>query len=389
MNLNHYILIPGTFYMWTLFLSVGYMLSGELVLNSENIVLLMLRYLSALMMVVTFVNALQKYNPREKIFILLVLLLSLVVGLINGRYYEMLATCALVVGAKGEKFDNILKCFFTVGSFVCISMIMFAKLGIVKDTVALGEREDLLSESIARHSFGYAWPTDLATHVFFILFALWMLRKGRLNIIMSIAYIAISYFIIAYTGSRLGAGCILLLVVSSIFFLFCRQKKKKISIFYWLSIIWVPLLAGTIFILSIYYDSSEINWVVFDTLLSGRLHISQETIIDNGIYLFGNELEMYGGDSLSSYYNFIDSSYLQLFVLYGILYTVFFLMLFVGVSYKAYLRSDRVFLVGMLIAGLSGVIAQHFLQIYMNPLLIALTASHSNIYTQIQQEKEE
>jgi hypothetical protein len=87
---------------------------------------------------------------------------------------------------------------------------------------------------------------------------------------------------------------------------------------------------------------------------------------------------MYGGDNSGALYNFIDSSYLQLIVLYGIVYTVIYLLLFSIVGYQSYKRCDRVILVALLVAGFSGIISQHFLQIYMNPLLVALTAKHSS-----------
>ena len=379
MNLKHFILIPRDLYMLTLFVSVGYMLTGELAINPENSVLLLLEGISSLLLITLLLLTFQKYSFRENIVILLALFLSAVVGTINGRWFEMIAACILVVGARNILYREILKCYLTIGSFVCISMVTLSLLGLKSDKVAVNMSSEnfLLDELSVRHSFGYVWPTDFATHVFFILLVLWILKNGKLSHIMRILYAIISVLIIVYSDSRLGAGCIMLLILASFFSL--DRGNVGISKCYFFAIWCVPLMAITIFLLTIEYDSTNLNWITLDLLLSRRLSISQSAIQEAGVSLWGTEYIMYGGDNSGALYNFIDSSYLQLIVLYGIVYTVIYLLLFSIVGYQSYKRCDRVILVALLVAGFSGIISQHFLQIYMNPLLVALTAKHSSV----------
>ena len=120
-------------------------------------------------------------------------------------------------------------------------------------------------------------------------------------------------------------------------------------------------------------------WVIINTLFSGRLRIGHEAMADYGTKLFGQYYVQYGGQNAGDYYNFIDSSYIQLVVIYGIVYTALFIIAFIVVAYKAYKRKDMVLLLAIFVAGISGAIAQHFLQIYMNPLLLALTTKHNRV----------
>ena len=377
MNTGKFSIVPRNLYMLTLLLSVGYMISGEIVFNSDHIFFTLLSYFAAVLMTIQLGVVFPLYSLGGKLLILFSLLLSVIVGVVNGGYYQMLATCALVFGAKGQDFKTILNYYFSVGAFICICMILLSMLGFARDKVNIAwERENLLlGGSSIRHSFGYVWPTNFATHVFYILMSLWIVKSGKLTKSLSIIYLLISFLIIVYTDSRLGAGCIVLLVLASVF-LKKRKHTNTISKKYLISLVWIPLLALGIFLLTVFYDSSDINWVVLDALLTGRLRISQETMNEYGISTFGNFIVMYGGDTSGQLYNFIDSSYLQLIILYGTIYTFLYLLAYLVLAYKAYNRRDRSFLIAIIIAGVSGAISQHFIQIFINPLLLALTANH-------------
>lgn len=381
MFLKKYTIIPSNFYLLTLIFTVVYLLGGEVVLYTKNFIFLFIKYVSILLQTVLILSVYSKYNVKWRLIITFSLLLSLIVGLINGRYFELLATCVLVFGAKGQNYRNVLRYYFSISAFFCISVIFLCKLGIIRDNVAepLTRINFLTGADSIRHSFGYVWPTNLSTHVFFILLSLWIYKKGHLNIWHFIFYIIISYLLLIYTDSRLGAGCILLLPLFSLF-IYARDKMdfrfSKWNLFY---VIWIPCISIVMIYVTQNYDASNSLWVLLNTLFSGRLRIGHEAMTDYGTKLFGQLYVQYGGQNAGDYYNFIDSSYIQLVVIYGIVYTALFIIAFIVVAYKAYKRKDMVLLLAIFVAGISGAIAQHFLQIYMNPLLLALTTKHDRV----------
>ena len=284
-------------------------------------------------------------------------------------------TPLLVFGAKGIEFKKILKFSFLVNTIFCISVITLYLLGFLDNYVPDSSRESILG-SVTRNTFGYIWPTNLATHVFFILLMLWILKNGKLNIFYIVFYCAVFFWILIYTDSRLGAGCILILVLFSILLKLkivnLITASSKFSLFF---VCWVPFAAFIIYFATIKYDATDPVWVASDLLLSGRLHISQETIIQNGIPLFGQKLKMYGGDMNGDLYNYVDSAYLQMFVLWGVIYTVLFLFAYLCIGIKYHRLNNAIMLLALFVAGVTGVFAQHFMEVYMNPILLALMAS--------------
>lgn len=381
MSLSKYTIIPSNFYLLTLVFAVVYLLGGEVVLNTRNFIFLFIKYVSVLLMSMQLAYAFSKYNKKWRLIIILSLLLSLIVGVINGRYFELLATVALIFGAKGLNFRNVLRYYFSISAFFCISVIFLCKLGIIRDNIAepLTRINFLTGADSIRHSFGYVWPTNLSTHVFFILLTLWIYKKGHLNLWHCFFYAIISYLLLLYTDSRLGAGCILLLPFFSLFIYIRDKMGLCFSKWNFLYVIWIPFISIAMIYVTQNYDASNSLWVILNTLFSGRLRIGHEAMTDYGTKLFGQYYVQYGGQNAGDYYNFIDSSYIQLIVIYGILYTVLFISAFLFVAYNAYKRRDIPLLLAIFVAGISGAIAQHFLQIYMNPILLALTSEHSSM----------
>lgn len=380
MFINKYTLFPSNLYQLTLIVSLVSLLRGEVTINPNNFIFLCSQYLSLVLMTILLGSVLHKYSFRWQLIIVFFVLLSLYVGFINQRGIEMYATCAFIFGAKGEKYEDVLRYYFSVSLFFCVSIIILNRMGLVREslTAPMGREGIFTDESVVRHSFGYVWSTDFATHVFFILLTYWILRKGKIGKLFSLIYLIIVFLIIKYSDARLGAGSILLLVVAS-FYLYLRKRfmaKKTFPKSYKLVVIWIPFLFLLIYYLTIWYDDANTNAVILNLLLSGRLSISQDVIREYGIKMFGQYYIQYGGTSSKIYYNFIDSSYLQLLVIYGIIYTICYVGAYVYLTYKAYKRKDEVLLIAILIAGFTGAISQHFIQIYMNPILIALFTNH-------------
>jgi len=356
-----------------------YLLIGEVTLDGERILFVLLKFIALTLMTAQLCVVMHRYSVVGQFVIVILTLLSLYVGFINEKWVEMYATCALVFGAKGEKYETILRYYFSISLLFCLLIIFLNKVGIVREVVATPmDRESYITgDNIdIRHSFGYVWPTDFATHVFFILLTFWFVKRGKLNKLTMLVYLIVAFAILKYADARLGVVCILMLVISSFLISLRKKKEEKLSKWYLPLVVWIPFAAFLIFYLVLRYDDSNGNMIILNFLLSGRLRIGQEALVENGLTMFGQKYVQYGGNSPLYLYNFIDSAFLQLFIIFGICYTLLFLFAFTYIAYRAYKRGDKVLLIAIFIAGFSGMIAQHFIQIYMNPLLIALTASH-------------
>lgn len=323
---------------------------------------------------------LPRYSAYMQITALLILISLIIIGISSDSLFQMFLSFSLVFGAKGIEYNNILKIYYKIGLVFCLTILMLCYQGFIVNITDYGTERDLVSFGSVRNSFGYRWPTNLANHVFFICLAFWLYKRGQLKIVEILLLLLTSVWLIKYTDARLGAGSIILIIIFS-FFLYIRKYIPRLfsNLLGTIVILWIPA-AFALSLWTVYeYDSnsSDIYWIGADAILSGRLRIGSETLMEEGVTFWGQTVKMYGGNESGELYNYIDSSFLQAIIIYGVLFTVILLACFVYLSYRAYKRGDTVLLMAVFMSGLSGLVAQHFLQIFMNPLLIALVASHT------------
>ena len=323
-----------------------------------------------------------------RIVFLFSLIITIVVGT-NARFkpessllYSLLVTLLLVFGAMNIDFQKIVKTYLVVGGVYCIVTVMASLLGVITNISDVYIRDDDVIgavDNFYRMSFGYGWSTNMANHVLFILLSFFYWISRPFNKIEILVCVIITSFVLYYTGSRLSTFCIFLMLS----FALCYKTTlgKRLLTNEWLLyllIFCIPIFAIVSCFVTNAYDETDMTWMISDVVLSGRLHIGKDAFEMAGIPLWGQFYEMFGsaredGDA----YNYLDNSYVQSLVIYGLIYTSLLIVGYVVTCWKAFNRKDYFLIYSIFLAGFSGLIAQHFIEIYMNPFLIALFANHS------------
>lgn len=368
--ISRYIYIPYLYY-WGMICAILFNLRYETLLEIPSILSYGLLYTSYIALSLHLFIILPKFNLGELIILFLVLLLTIVVGINSNHFSLLYITYFLVFGTKGMCFDKIVRVHFLAGLVFCVFIVIGSLSGYVENVVENDVRLGSGLDFDNRIYFGYAWPTNFATHVFFILLIYWYLKKGVLNYIEVIIYISISLLILYFTSSRLGSGLVLLIVITSL----CYKKESNIKKYICL-IGLIPIFAIISIIATICYNTQSLVWIIANLFLTNRLSIGQNALESKGFSLFGQEYIMYSGVDSGINYNYIDNSYLQAAIIWGIPYLIILLTAYVIINYRAYKNKNALLLICITYAGLSGIIAQHFLQIFMNPFLLALFANH-------------
>ena len=336
------------------------------------------RYFAWLFCSLVLLSSLSQYKPIHRLLIISFVLLSIFVGVNCDRLEFMFYSSSLMVGAKNIKYDNIIKVYFIIGLSFCLFNIIGNQLGAIKDADYLdqSDRLEMLDDMFLRKSFGYDWCSDFASHVFLIILSYWICKKGILKFYEIFVFIGIAFFILIETGTRMAAACIILVSISS---LYCRYRNpQKIS-----KIVWYLLVLSTPFflLLSLYltlsYDDSDIEWLAVDVVMSGRLRLGQDAILEEGIPWLGQIFVMYGmGSTLGgNEYNYVDNTYVQYLVVCGILATMVFVICYIIICYKAYLYKQLYLIMAVLLSGLFGIITQFHFNIAYCPLLLATCAT--------------
>jgi hypothetical protein len=345
----------------------------------------LVKYTSLLLSVVLVTSNVTLYESKQKLNILIIALLVVVVAYNAGFAYHgyvFWIYFSLIVGAKEVDFQQIVKFHLSVEFCFCLTNLLADTLGWTdKSLVYMGDqREDMFGEDvIARYSAGYPAATDFATHILYMLLDLWILKKGKLQIVGYAFVLGVVLVIIFYCDARQAAGCIFLVLLASLYLSRLEKKQKALNrLLGRILIMGIPLF----FVISLYstlsYDSSDIGWVAANVVLSGRLALGLDAIEEFGIPWFGQVVKMYGAGftGVGEEYNYVDCAYVQMLLRWGIIAIILFLLAFVKIGRDAYKRCDYVLLFALFIAGISAMITQFLFYLNYCVFILALTAIH-------------
>ena len=191
--------------------------------------------------------------------------------------------------------------------------------------------------------------------------------------------------IFVYIGceARLTTACFVLLSVGLFYRGIKIQKKRKQKKLYNMDerlargLAVFPLLCALgVHILSMGY-STNVKWMEnLNQLLSNRLSLAKKGIQVYGFRLWGNDIPMigYGGSTEAQIkYFYLDSSYIQLSLISGLIIFGIVLLLLLVVGYRAKGECEWVLLWVLAFAGAHAVFEEHLLSLSVCPFLFAAT----------------
>ncbi|MFC6177407.1 hypothetical protein ACFQAV_11180 [Companilactobacillus huachuanensis] len=262
-----------------------------------------------------------------------------------------------------SRLINKIYLFISIGLMIVI--ILSALKGLIPNYV-------YFRDGLSRASLGIIYPTDFAAHVFYILASLAYLRREKFNWKDFLFIVGISYWVYLQTNARLNFVCSLLLAIGMNLVKFDRKNHlQKIT---WLA----PVIGATLMIFLTYiYNPSSRFLDLLNHLLSGRFSIVNEVIHEYGIHAFGGNILQNGlggptglnFNAMYSKYVFIDSSYLRLLLMYGVVSLIVTVTI---ISMMVKKTTDRYLLVILLVIFISGAIENHMLELAYNPFFLIL-----------------
>mgnify|MGYP000936201169 FL=1 len=265
-------------------------------------------------------------------YLILSILLLLSGGLVyfqtnrlNFLVYSMLLVLLVNVDMK-----VVLRNYVVVAGILVVGVFLLSLIGMIPNL-------QYNRAGVIRNSFGFIYPTDFASHCFYLFLAISYLLKDKFIWTRSLFGVLLSAFIIKYCDARLNALSILLATVIFIYFYYSNGKKIKIFAL-------LPYSA-VVFASVVTYFSYKFSWsnpflVSINKLITGRLALGRNAFDTFGVHLFGTRNVRFigsGGKTESVIgYNYVDSSYVQMLFTYGIVPVVLLLIIYVVASRKQY-----------------------------------------------------
>lgn len=312
-----------------------------------------------------------------------IVLILLLITWRTSKEFSLFSMGIFVLGARNVDFKRIIKIYFYVGMLLLAFVVISAMGGLIRNLVY---RRDMTN--IVRQSFGIAYPTDFAAHVLYLILAYAYLKFGKIKWYDYAVFLAAAVFLVKFPDARLSAYAIIL----SIPVLWIGQRAQTdhllsrfIASFYWT----VPiLLAYLVIIASYFFTPSNKTLTKVNNASSGRLFLGHKAISEYGFSMFGKQIIEHGwgganglkmSQNAPANYFFVDSSFLRMTILYGIIMAIIILLAMTKISWESFQKGSFALASIIVIVSVSAMVEQRLLDLAYDPFLIALLA---NVYTQ-------
>ena len=311
--------------------------------------------------------------------IILIVIMGVCAGaaFICSGYFEVLIWVLLLAGSKDIPFEKILKVYVVIASMVMIFAFSAAMLDVIENLRYVTDGRGI------RNSFGANYPTAFGAHIFFIVLTFFYLKGENLRTYHFYITFLIGILIQFFCSARSDAGCIMM--ISIIFGIGSKVKSAQWG-GYRIRKIWddtwknygryvMVLIAGICIFTTVIYNSVNAIWKNLDSTLEARLRLGKKGLEEYGIKIFGQRIDMvgYGGTTTApENYFYLDSSYINILLLWGVILFLMVILLYFYISKKN--QSDLYFQYAIALIALASVMEPNLMDFGYNPFPMALWA---------------
>lgn len=273
-------------------------------------------------------------------------------------------------------FDDIANTAYRISMIVIPMIMILAKLGLIENLVYW--RSDGMVGN-RRESFGFAYPTDFAAHVFYTMLLHYYRKRGKLNLLNYLVYFLLAWFINRYCDARLTVVSILLLFVISIAYSFLIHRNRFMALWNGLLYLSTPICAVVSWLLLLGYKYGSRIMQIMNKVMSNRLSISSALLDKYGINLFGQYFAQHGfGGTTESFgsrniqYSYVDMSFLRIPMMFGMVFFLILMILTVSRMRKYVVRREYLIPVIMFAVSICSMVDQHFMDFSYNVFLLTI-----------------
>lgn len=289
------------------------------------------------------------------------------------------------IGANNVDFDNIIKIYVVEMILLLLLVGVLSKLGYIMNYT-------YFRDGHLRNSFGTNYPTDFAAHIFYIVIGIIYLLKDKMKLIITIILSLLSIWVLLVTDSRLD-GYLTMMVVIIFYLYYSCTKKYNIRI---------PRVLGLFIVLGFlvinymtyHYNASSNYYVALNKIMSGRLYLGNLAFSRYPLSIFGMKIQQTGFGGLNGYmlsasanrlnYFFIDSSFVNMLLSYGIAFSTIILYKLSDKMYWLIKNNEYIIPLLFIFITISSAIDQHLLEIAYNPFILIMFAKRISVEDSLQ-----
>jgi len=309
----------------------------------------------------------EKYDLKSLFIIIFLSTFQCILYFKTGNL-SMLILWIFILAAKGIEFDRIIEYSFYINAFLMLFVAASSLFGIVENRIYVRPNGDY------RYSLGYQYTTNIANlymHTI-IMYVYW--KKKKMSVISIVTLMAINVAIYRLTDTRNAFGIVCLILIGAVLLKYLDYFSRPHKWINYIYIYSVPFLALVSVCATALYNPN-ISWMNFiNGLFSGRLQLGKVGLEQYGIKLFGNKIEWIGGiiefEINKKTYNYVDSSFVQVLLEFGVIALVMASIYFVSLNRKAVRHKDIWFGLAVFLIALHSVLDPQLMWLEFNPFLL-------------------
>lgn len=301
------------------------------------------------------------------ILMISIVAVAAVVSIDNGNASFVFYSILLVIMGANTDFDEIVYNTMWLQITLCGLTVILSLLGIIPNDVSLSNAGGFYRE---RYSLGFLYTTYFPNYLLSVLIEFYYLkRESKWDFLSLIIFAILNIVSYKYTMTRLSYGMIWMILLLSLLKRY-RYPIRAIEImkrcFYRYSFL---ICAGIALLLTALYDSQN-RWLkMLNDLLSQRLRFGQNGLMLWGVSLFGASVEW---NTDASSYNYVDSSYVNILICYGVIIFLFVVIGFTITQAKTSKNRNETLCVCLSIWAVRGIVDPQLFLIWFNPFMFLI-----------------
>ena len=318
-----------------------------------------------------------KWSKKELIVIILIMIASIITWR-AAHVSDYLFLFPLIFGAKNIHFKTIVKWYLYFNTVLMLSIMGISLLKIIPNLIYYSDHRP------TRYALGMVFPSNIAAFILFMALAYCYLRFNHLNLWDYLGIFIIGCVGMKLTNTRLDFLATILII--PVMFIAQRAYRGKVLSRYLASVFWlaIPVTSWLVICGSYFYDKQNHLLKKLNDLSSGRLILGYDAFKRYKPNLFGRSITEYsyagvkgheyanGIGQLSHSYFYIDSSYLRMLLLWGMISFIVIIICLTVIALKSTIQKTYVLSAIILIISLSLMFEPHVIQLIYNPFLLSL-----------------
>lgn len=308
-----------------------------------------------------------EYSKKELVLITVGTVLLIVSAKFSGSK-TMLVYWVFIIAAHDIELERIVKAAVMV-HFACMLIIIASSVwGIIEDRIYTQGSDRV------RASLGYLYTTDSSNYFFRMILMYIYVKKEKISWESIGALELCNILLFKFTDTRnafvLGT---LALFVAGVWKLFRRLRNNNI-IYKAGAVLTMPIMSAIMICLTFFYNP-QIKWMwSLNKFINERLSLGYSAYKNYGLHLWGKSIQWIGGANnyitYSGEYNYVDSSYVQIILNYGIIIFLLVCLLFIVLGWKASKINDIYLILVLVIIALHSALDPQLFWMAFNPFIM-------------------